>query len=330
MTSSTHERAMRVKYVANNRAFQIKEALLRDIALGRLRHEQRLPAERELAQRFRASRNTVRQALEELEREGVVTKRGMSGTFVSSDSATGTEGPTRASSRVMEQLSASPWTTAIRRETDDGTSDEREFPTGRIGPGAQGQQRQELPHSNDSGFGGVKVISTEPLSLISAPPHVAQGLGVPLHALVLRRYQILQKITDNTNSIAETYYPGEPFIDLMREGLDDAGIDHWFDVHARPAIGESKVDLEIRRPTALEQHHLHLSHLAYLLVVRHRTFDREGHGLELMYAVGQMKPSQMTEWLQTYNIAHLTPSQVEELLDAYRSSRPSEPPIPFG
>ena len=57
---------------------RLKEAILG----GRYRHGQRLPAERDLAEHFGASRGTVREALRRLEEERLLTRRIGSGTFV--------------------------------------------------------------------------------------------------------------------------------------------------------------------------------------------------------------------------------------------------------
>lgn len=290
--------------MANKRAIEIKDALLGDIALGRYRREQRLPAERELALRFRASRNTVRQALEELERVGVVMRRGMSGTFVISQHPTDTDDSHQESMTLIEQPKASPWLTAIRRRVaTDRRRAERDLHAGLLSSlvyelEPDGRKSRSPYDANEI---GVNVISTDPLALISAPPHVAQGLGVPLHALVLRRYNVMLLTEDGFPAIMESYYPGEPLIDLMREGLDDAGLTRWVNMHLRPMVGDIKVDADMRRPTRLEQYYLRLSHLAHLWEVRYRTFDRDGHGLELTYAIRLGKPYQLKETLEIYH-----------------------------
>lgn len=61
---------------------QLKHSLVAEIVSGRYRSHQRLPSERELANRFRVSRMTVRQALMELMREGTIYTRVGKGTFV--------------------------------------------------------------------------------------------------------------------------------------------------------------------------------------------------------------------------------------------------------
>jgi GntR family transcriptional regulator len=61
---------------------QLKDSLTAEIATGRYRPHQRLPSERELSIRFKVSRMTVRQALLELARDGVIYTRTGKGTFV--------------------------------------------------------------------------------------------------------------------------------------------------------------------------------------------------------------------------------------------------------
>lgn len=61
---------------------QLAEALRREIQLGLLRPGERLPAELELVERRRVSRTTVRLALAELERAGLIERHAGRGTFV--------------------------------------------------------------------------------------------------------------------------------------------------------------------------------------------------------------------------------------------------------
>lgn len=62
---------------------QLRDWLMNEIASGNFLPDQRLPSERELAVRFTVSRMTVRQALLDLAREGVVYTRTGKGTYVS-------------------------------------------------------------------------------------------------------------------------------------------------------------------------------------------------------------------------------------------------------
>ncbi len=61
---------------------QLKAKLLEEITAGRYHLHQRLPSEREFSERFQVSRMTVRQALLELARDGVIYTRIGKGTFV--------------------------------------------------------------------------------------------------------------------------------------------------------------------------------------------------------------------------------------------------------
>jgi len=62
---------------------QVKSALESEIRDGKYGTDERLPSERDLCERFDVSRMTARQAIKELERDGLVFSRVGKGTFVS-------------------------------------------------------------------------------------------------------------------------------------------------------------------------------------------------------------------------------------------------------
>ncbi|WP_346233391.1 GntR family transcriptional regulator [Parafrigoribacterium mesophilum] len=64
---------------------QIADALGEEIRTGRVRHGRRLPGEQALAARFSVSRNTVRAALRELNRTGMIATRSGKGSYVTFD-----------------------------------------------------------------------------------------------------------------------------------------------------------------------------------------------------------------------------------------------------
>ncbi len=66
-----------------NNASDLLAILRREIVEGRYGHNERLPAERELADRFTVARGTLREALRQLEEAGLVERRPGSGTYVS-------------------------------------------------------------------------------------------------------------------------------------------------------------------------------------------------------------------------------------------------------
>ncbi|MGG7620320.1 GntR family transcriptional regulator [Bacillus coreaensis] len=62
---------------------QLKNKIIDDIESGKLKHGDKLPSERELAEQYGISRMTARHTLSILEREGVVERRVGAGTFIS-------------------------------------------------------------------------------------------------------------------------------------------------------------------------------------------------------------------------------------------------------
>jgi len=67
---------------------QIIDQVKRDIALGRLVREERLPTVRQLAQQLAINPNTIAKAYRQLEQEGIIVTKAGAGAFVASlDSA---------------------------------------------------------------------------------------------------------------------------------------------------------------------------------------------------------------------------------------------------
>ncbi|MGR6913630.1 GntR family transcriptional regulator [[Actinomadura] parvosata] len=61
---------------------QIADDLRQEVAAGRLKVGERLPARRQLAQRYSVAVETIRRALDELAREGVISTQSTRGTYV--------------------------------------------------------------------------------------------------------------------------------------------------------------------------------------------------------------------------------------------------------
>jgi GntR family transcriptional regulator len=64
---------------------QLKSKILEDIESGKLKHGDKLPSEREMAELYQISRMTARHTLSILEREGVVERRVGAGTFITNN-----------------------------------------------------------------------------------------------------------------------------------------------------------------------------------------------------------------------------------------------------
>ena len=69
---------------ASDRAvyLQIIDQVKRDIALGRLAREERLPTVRQLAQQLAINPNTIAKAYRQLEQEGIIVTRSGAGAFI--------------------------------------------------------------------------------------------------------------------------------------------------------------------------------------------------------------------------------------------------------
>jgi GntR family transcriptional regulator len=69
---------------ASDRAvyLQIIDQVKRDIALGRLTKEERLPTVRQLAQQLAINPNTIAKAYRQLEQEGIIVTRSGAGAFI--------------------------------------------------------------------------------------------------------------------------------------------------------------------------------------------------------------------------------------------------------
>ena len=61
---------------------QIIDQVKRDIAIGRLGKDERLPTVRQLARQLAINPNTIAKAYQQMEREGIITTRPGSGAFV--------------------------------------------------------------------------------------------------------------------------------------------------------------------------------------------------------------------------------------------------------
>jgi GntR family transcriptional regulator len=61
---------------------QIIDQVKRDIAIGRLGRDEKLPTVRQLAGQLAINPNTIAKAYQQMEREGIITTRPGSGTFV--------------------------------------------------------------------------------------------------------------------------------------------------------------------------------------------------------------------------------------------------------
>ncbi|MBT2234430.1 GntR family transcriptional regulator [Nonomuraea sp. NEAU-A123] len=79
---------------------QIADDLRHEVTAGRLKVGERLPARRELAQRYGVAVETIRRALDELTRDGMISTQSTRGTYVVK-----TPGQTEPSSELEQVMS---------------------------------------------------------------------------------------------------------------------------------------------------------------------------------------------------------------------------------
>jgi GntR family phosphonate transport system transcriptional regulator len=87
---------------------QIEQSIEGDIVAGRAASGSRLPTEAELAERFNVNRHTVRRAMEELERRGLVRIEQGRGSFVAEDVIDYRVGPRTRFSEVIARANRAP------------------------------------------------------------------------------------------------------------------------------------------------------------------------------------------------------------------------------
>jgi GntR family transcriptional regulator len=226
--------------------------LLRDrIAAGRLSEGRALPGEQALAVEHGVSRVTVRRALAELEREGLVSRRRGAGTFVLDDC--GAKPIVADISDVLANLAAMGRETAVRL---------LEF-SYRGAPASVARALALKPNERVQSSVRVRLIDGEPFSYLST--YVPERFGVtyteqdlasrPLLSLLERSGVKLERATqDVTATLASPEVAaalevdvGSPLIRLVRTvyAADGAGVEHLNALY-RPDRYTLRMELERR------------------------------------------------------------------------------------
>lgn len=104
------------------RYVQIAEWLRDQVERGELGPGDKLPSERELSRRLEVTRPTLRQALLNLEAEGLLKRRRGAGTFVAQPKIDRETGRLRPFTREMQQLGLSPGARVLKIETQPASS----------------------------------------------------------------------------------------------------------------------------------------------------------------------------------------------------------------
>lgn len=202
-------------------ARRIADDLRTDIAEGRLRPGIKLPAVRDLAERYGVSRNTAAKAIAALRTEGLITTRYGSGAYVREEHPIRRLGPDR--------YARSRWqVTTVQTYADEQPTSEATH--------QQGHQTQEV-------------------SLVAANERIAAALGIDVGTEVYERSRVMTRDGSPTHTMTSYYrvedVAGTPVVE-PRPGI--AGNTGGFGVLTERGLPPVEIteDLHARMPTAEE------------------------------------------------------------------------------
>ncbi|MFD8730501.1 GntR family transcriptional regulator [Streptomyces sp. NPDC059611] len=235
---------------------QIADTLRAEIDAGQLSRGERLPSEAALAERFRVSLPTIRQALGVIQAEGLVEKRHGRGNFV-----------------------RQPRTTIYR------TNDRHQWEKDRVRmPQVEREKTGATEH--DTGLGVNDLVFQAEYNEAVADENLAQALRVPVGtALLERHYQTRYSKEDAPFSLVRSYLVHETV--ASNPDLLDASKEPW------PGGTQSQlhtVGIELdhitervtaRPPTVEETEALGLTAGVSVLIVRKTSVDTQGRVVEL-------------------------------------------------
>lgn len=247
---------------------QIADALRAEISAGRLSPGQRVPAVRDLAERYKVSRTTASRALMLLKGEGVIVTRHGSGSYVRESHPIRRLGPDRYARHRWQ-------VTTVDTYAADMPSPDTEQ--------RQGHQTQEV-------------------NLVPASDVVARVLDVPAGSDVYERARIVTRSGVPTHTMTSYYRPtdvaGTPIADPS-PGI--AGPRGGFAVFTDLGMEPHQIteELSARPPTSHEAEILEIG-LAEPVVELHRT-TRTKDGYVIEYAYGVHAASRFV-WSYTFDI----------------------------
>lgn len=169
---------MNIRARARETSTSLKQFLLARMGSGELRPGDRLPTEREFADRFGSGRGTIRRTLEELEKEGLIRREIGRGTFVGATDAPPAEA--RAARSLASDIAAVPRTTSpadvmelrlnlepavIRQAVNRASASEIEAMYGHLQAARQSVTLEEFEHWDDMLHRSFAAASRNPLNV---------------------------------------------------------------------------------------------------------------------------------------------------------------------
>ena len=242
-----------------SRAHEIREALRSGIMTGKYPIGDRLPPERVLVHDFKVSRDTVRRALQDLEAQYYIQRRGAAGTFVLDWRRQGPE----------NQLNGA----------DDGHDHRpKKKPQLRWLEAEARQLRYRLYRSIPP---NGKVLYFEQPILTPADTFEAEHLEVPERSLVMRRFRTIGTVQDVPYEEVTSYYPGKPFVELFESGIDEISLQQWLTENYEPRASRITEQILVRVEGPLTQGSISMLHLGDIWYDIFRTVrDDAGHILQ--------------------------------------------------
>lgn len=247
---------------------QIADALRAEISSGRLSPGQRVPAVRDLAERYEVTRSTASKAITLLKTEGLIVTRHGSGSYVRESHPVRRLGPDRYARHRWQVTTVDTYAA----EQSPGGSEQR-----------QGHQTQEV-------------------SLVPASEVVARNLDVPAGSDVYERARLVTRSGVPTHTMTSYYRPsdveGTPLVDPS-PGIAGprGGLAVFSDLGMEPH--QITEELSARPPTSDEAELLEIG-LAEPVVELHRT-TRTQDGYVIEYAYGVHAASRFV-WSYTFEI----------------------------
>lgn len=214
------------------RAERVVEILETEIREGSLRDGEKLPSERELVDRFKVSRMTIRRALQTLVGEGLLASYPVRGYFV-----------TGIRKRLQEYHGESIHTTS---EMPSVAAEELR----RSGSFLKDMERKKRKPE-------VVFMDNTP-ALVAADVEVAEHLQTGTNELVLRRYR-LQLADKLPYRLIESFYPADLFGELVTTNIGNKALFTWLRERHGLSVAHAKEVLIARLATTSERRLLRLS-----------------------------------------------------------------------
>ncbi|MBV9139556.1 MAG: GntR family transcriptional regulator [Pseudonocardiales bacterium] len=220
---------------------RIAHAVRALITAGELAPGDKLPSERELAQRFGAARNTAREAIRLLAEEGLVTARHGRGVFVREKQRMVRWGSERYSRRTYRETGLTPFRLEMARQGKtprvEVTSIEQVTPPFDVAERlkASPEELSTLRRCN------IYYADDEPLQVVTTYIRWADAEGTPLlqpetgpggiygrleergYTMTTGRDEIIARMASHTEAHTLQLPPGVPVLDVLHTSLDQRG-----------------------------------------------------------------------------------------------------------